>query len=68
MHEEDIFDSFPDIGNVTASDVVGAASYLHSRDILHWDIKPAKVLVFNSHYKSYKHEELEMAFGQKPSL
>ena len=25
------------------------------------DIKPANVLVSNSHYKSFKHEELEMA-------
>ena len=29
------------------------------------DLKPADVLVSNSHYKSYKHEELEMAFGKK---
>ena len=26
------------------------------------DIKSANVLVCNSHYKSYKHEELEMEF------
>ena len=30
------------------------------------DIKPANVLVSNSHYKSYKHKELEIAFGKKP--
>ena len=30
------------------------------------DIKPTNVLVSNSHYKSYKHEELEMAFYKKP--
>ena len=30
------------------------------------DTKPANVLVSNSHYKSYKHEELEMAFCKKP--
>ena len=30
------------------------------------DLKPADVLVSNSHYKSYKHEELEMAFYKKP--
>ena len=30
------------------------------------DTKPANVLVSNSHYKSYKHEELEMAFYKKP--
>ena len=30
------------------------------------DTKPVNVLVSNSHYKSYKHEELEMAFYKKP--
>ena len=33
---------------------------------MHRDIKPANVLVSKSHYKSYKHEKLEMAFGKKP--
>ena len=66
MNEEDGFGSFPGIGNVIASDIVRAVSYLHSRDIVHRDIKPASVLVSNSYYKSYKHEELEMAFGKKP--
>ena len=66
MSEERIFDSFLGIGNVIASDVVRAVSYLHGRDILHRDIRPINVLVSNSHYKSYKHEELEMAFGKKP--
>ena len=50
----------------TASDIVHTVSYPHSRDIIHRDIKPANVLVSNSHYKDYKHEELEMAaFGKK---
>ena len=35
MNEEVIFDSFPGIGNVIASVVVRAVSYLHSRDIVH---------------------------------
>ena len=68
MNEEDIFDSFPGTGNVIPSDVVCAVSYIDSRDIVHSDIKPANVLVSNSHYKSYKHEELEMGFGKKPIL
>ena len=38
----------------------------HSRDIAHGDIKPANVLSSNSHYKSYKHKELEITFGKKP--
>ena len=33
---------------------------------MHRDIKPANVLVSKSHYKSYKHEKLEMAFGKNP--
>ena len=64
MNEEDIFNSFPGIGNVKALDVVHTVSYLHSRDIIHRDIKPANVLVSNSHYKDYKHEEQEMAFDK----
>ena len=45
MDKEDIFDIFPGIGNVIASDVARAVSYLHSRDIVHRDIKPANVSV-----------------------
>ena len=65
INKEVIFDSFTGIENVIVSDVVRAVSYLHSRDIVHRDIKPANVLVSNSHYKSYKHKELEMAGGKK---
>ena len=65
MNEEDICNIFPGIENVIASDVARAVSYLHSRDIFHRDIKPDNVLVSNSHYKNYKHEELEMGFGKK---
>ena len=80
MNEKDIFNSFPCIGNVIASDVVCAVSYdetitiivpwsyLHIRDTVHRDIKPTNVLVSNSHYKSYKHEELKMVFGKKPDV
>ena len=35
MNEEVIFDGFPGIGNVIASVVLRAVSYLHSRDIVH---------------------------------
>ena len=51
-------------GNVIASVVVRAVSYLHSRDIANRDIKPGNILVFSSHHKSFKHEELKMAFGK----
>ena len=66
MNEEVIFDSFPGIEKVIASNIVRPVSYLHSRDTLRKDGKPANVLVFNSHYKSYKNEELKMEFGKKP--
>ena len=40
-------------------------SYLHSRDIVHRAIKQTNFLLSNFHYKSYKHEELEMTLGKK---
>ena len=67
MNGEDIFDSFPGIGsNIIASDVIRAASCLHSRDIVHRDIKPTNELVSNSHYNDYKQEELKLGFSKKP--
>ena len=66
MSEKDIFDSFPGIRKIIASDVVCAMSYLHTRDIVRKNINPANALVSNFHYKSYKHVELEMGFGKKP--
>ena len=35
MNEEDIFDSFPGIGNVIVSDVVRAVSYLYPTEIFY---------------------------------
>ena len=52
MNEEDIFDSFPGTENVIASGFVRAVLYLHSRDFVHRDIRPANVLASNPHYKS----------------
>ena len=46
MNEEDLFDSFPGIGNVIASDVVCK------------DVKAANVFVSYYHYESYKKEVL----------
>ena len=56
MNKEVIFDSFSGIGNIILLDVVCAVSYPHSKDNMYRDTKPAKVLVPNFHYKSYKHE------------
>ena len=68
MNEEVIFDSFSGIGNIILSDVVCAVSYLHSKDNMYRDTKPANVLVSNFHYKSYKHEESTTTFGKKKLL
>ena len=56
MNKEVIFDSFSGVGNIILSDVVCAVSYLHSKDNMYRDTKPAKILVSNFHYRSYKHE------------
>ena len=68
MKEEDIFDSFPGIRNIIASDVVRAVSCVQSRDIVHRNIKLANALVSNFDYKSYEHKELERAFGKRPTV
>ena len=54
-------------GNVILSDVARAVLYIYSIDIVYRKLKAAKILVSNSHYKSLKHGELEMAFGKKLS-
>ena len=40
INEQDIFHSFPGIGNVIASDFVSTVSCLDSRDFAHRNIKP----------------------------
>ena len=42
MNKEDLFDSFPGIGNVIVSDAVCAVSHLHNKDIVYRGYKPSK--------------------------
>ena len=67
MNEDDIFDSFPWYWkrNCIRCCLYCVCVTPTQRDIVHRDIKTTKVLVSNSHHKSYKQEELEMAFDKK---
>ena len=42
MNKEDLFDSFPGIGNVIVSDAVCAVSHLHNKDIVYRGYKPSQ--------------------------
>ena len=43
MREESYFICFPGIKNVIARDITNAVAYLHGRDIVHRDIRPANI-------------------------
>ena len=66
MSEESYFTCFPGIGNVTARDITNAIVYLHRNDIVHKDIKPANILVSNSHNSNLQEVDLKVAYKKTP--
>ena len=66
MSEENYFTCFPGIGNVIARDITNAIAYLHGKDIVYRDIKPANILMSNSHYSNLQGNDLKVAYEKKP--
>ena len=64
MNEESYFTCFPGIGNAT--DITNAIAYFHGKDIAHKDIKPANILVSNSHYSNLQGVDLKVAYEKTP--
>ena len=67
MSEESYFTCFSGIGNVIARDITNAIAYLHGMDIVHIDIKPANILLSNSHYSNVQGVDLKVAY-EKTSI
>ena len=62
MNEESYFTSFPGIGNVIARDITNGIAYLHGERYKARDIKPANILVSNSHYSNLQGVDLKVAY------
>ena len=68
MSEESYFTCFPGIGNATVRDITNAIAYFHGKDIAHKDIKPANILVSNSHYSNLQGVNLKVAYKKTPTV
>ena len=66
MSEESYFTCFPGIGNAT--DITNAIAYFYGKDIAHKDIKPANILVSNSHYSNLQGVNPKVAYKKTPTV
>lgn len=60
--KEELFNAFPVIGHIIASQMSKDIAYMHSIDMVHRDTKPSNILVTNHHYVDLKYDELEKAY------
>ena len=68
MSEESYLFCSPAIGNVIARDKTNEIAYLHGKDIVHRNIKPANILVSNSHFSNLQGVDLKVAYEKTSTV